>query len=90
MLVKELRKALKKMPGEMNVYLVGGNGVASAKHLFKLNLIGIEQSCELRTYFEDHTPDMQDGLIERETGFNTREELIAAYKKLAAEKDAVS
>jgi len=82
MLVEELRKALAKMPGEMNVYLTGGNGIASAKHLFKLNLVGVEQSCELRTYFEDHTPDMQDSLIERHTGFNTREELIDAYKKL--------
>lgn len=82
MLVKELRKALKKMPGEMNVYLVGGEGIASAKHLFALNLVGVEQSCQLRTYFQDHTPDMQDSLIERHTGFNTREELIEAYKAL--------
>lgn len=82
MLVKELRKALKKMPGEMNVYLVGGEGVASAKHLFELNLVGVEQCCQLRTYFQDHTPDMQDSLIERHTGFSTREELIEAYKAL--------
>ena len=87
MQVKELRKALAKMPGEMPVFAVNGNGIASAKHIFRLNLVGVEQFCELRTYFEDHTPDMQDSLIERNTGFNTREELIDAYKKLKAEKD---
>jgi hypothetical protein len=85
MLVKELRKALAKMPGEMNVYAVGGHGIASAQHTFKLNLTGVEQFCELRTYFEEHSPQLFDGLIERETGLQNRRELLDAYKAL---KDA--
>lgn len=84
MLVKELREALKDMPGEMNVYAVGGHGIASAKHIFKGNLVDVEQFCELRTYFEDHTPQFLDSKIERETGFANRDELIAAYLKLHA------
>lgn len=82
MLVKELRKALEDMPGEMNVYFVGGNGVAEARHIFRGNLIGVEQFCELRSYFEAHTPQFQDTKIERYTGFNNRDDLIAAYLKL--------
>ncbi len=88
MLVNDLRNALAKMPGEMPVFAVGGNGIASAKHIFRLNLVTVEQFCELRTYFEDHSPDMQDSLIERETGFNTREELIAAFKALKTDSGA--
>lgn len=83
MLVKELRKALKNMPGEMSVYAVDGKGIASAKHIFRANLIDVEQFCELRTYFEEHSPQFEDTKIERETGFKNRDELIAAYKKLA-------
>lgn len=82
MLVKELRDLLAKMPGEMNVYLVNGHGVAEAKHIFKANLVGVEQFCELRTYFEDHTPQFLDMKIERRTGFANRDELIDAYLKL--------
>ena len=82
MLVKELRKQLEEMPGEMNVYLVDGEGVQSAKHIFKANLVGVEQFCELRSYFQDHTPQFQDTLIERETGFNDRRALLDAYHKL--------
>lgn len=79
MLVKELRKALEGMPGEMNVHVVNGEGIAEAKHIFRMNLIGVEQFCEVRTYFQAHTPDMEDALIERRTGFKNREELIEAY-----------
>jgi len=85
MLVKDLRKALKKMPGEMNVYSVEGAGFASAKHVFKMNLSTVEQCCEIRTYFEEHTEDMLDSKIERETGFRNRDELIEDYKKLKSE-----
>lgn len=84
MKVMELREALADMPGEMSVYLVGGRGVAEASHIFRGNLVGVEQFCELRTYFEDHTPQFQDSKIERETGFQDRLELIDAYKKLLA------
>lgn len=84
MLVKELRDQLAKMPGEMPVFAVADNGFASAKHVFRMNLVGVEQFCEIRTYFEDHTPDMEDAKIERETGFKNRDDLIAAYKTLIA------
>ena len=84
MKVMELRKALAEMPGEMNVYLLDGKGVKSAKHLVGMNLVGMEQCCELITYFQDHTEDMLDSKIERETGFKNRDELIAAYKAAIA------
>lgn len=83
MKVKHLRKALEGMPGEMNVYLLGGTGVVSAKHVFALNLVRVEQWCEIIAYGEQHTEDMLDSKIERETGFKNRDELIAAYKTLS-------
>lgn len=82
MKVMELREALAEMPGEMNVYLLDGMGVKSAKHICALNLIGVEQRCEIVTYREEHTADLLDSKIERETGFKDRDELIDAYKKL--------
>lgn len=90
MLVKELRKALAKMPGEMNVYSVEGTGFASAKHIFRGSLVGVEQFCELRLYTEDHTPQFEDSLIERHTGFKTRVDLIEAYKVLKEKADEVA
>lgn len=84
MKVAELRAVLANMPGEMNVHLVSGIGVKSASHIFSLNLVGVEQFCELAAYGEVHTPNMQDSKIERETGFKDRDELIAAYKRLIA------
>jgi hypothetical protein len=84
MKVKELRDALADMPGEMPVYLVGGTGVASAQHLFGFNLVRVEQWCELAAYGQSHTENMLDSLVERETGFKNREELIAAYKGVLA------
>lgn len=88
MKVMELRDLLANMPGEMSVYNVKGEGIGSAKHIFRANLIGVEQFCEIITFFEDHTPDFQDTLIERETGFKTRRELLddhARLKKACAE-----
>ncbi|MEI4482181.1 MULTISPECIES: hypothetical protein [unclassified Phyllobacterium] len=85
MRVMELREALAKMPGEMNVFLVEGTGVRSAKHIFKANLVGVEQFCELCSYTEQHTPDFEDALIERHTGFKNRVELIEAYVALKSE-----
>jgi hypothetical protein len=82
MLVSELRDALKKMPGEMNVYNPEGYGFDSVKHIFKANLIGVEQFCEIKLFTESHTPDFEDTLIERETGFRNRRELLDAYKAL--------
>ena len=84
MKVMELREALADMPGEMSVYLWSGTGVKSAKHIFALNLVRVEQFCELITYEQQHTEDMLDSKIERETGFRNRDELIAAYKALTA------
>ncbi len=86
--VSELREQLKGMPGEMPVYLVCGKGVASAAHIFRGNLIGFEQFCELRTYFEEHTADGLDSKIERKTGFKDRDELIEAYLNLKQESAA--
>lgn len=83
MKVMELRAALAEMPGEMNVYLLSGAGVKSAKHVFALNLVGVAQFCELISYEQSHTEDMLDIKIERETGFKNRDELIAAYKALS-------
>ena len=80
MKVMELREALAKMPGEMTVHLVGGEGVRSVRHIFQMNLITVEQFCEVAGYFQEHTPDMEDMLIKRETGFENRNELITAYK----------
>lgn len=90
MVVKELRKVLAKMPGEMNVYAVDGVGIRTAKHIFRANLVGVEQFCELARWGEDHTPQFEDSKIERETGFKDRDELIAAYKALLAKQDAPS
>lgn len=86
MKVMELRAALADMPGEMNVHLLGGEGVRSAKHIFTLNLVRVEQHCELATYFQEHTEDMLNSKIERETGFKNRDELIAAYKAVVEAK----
>lgn len=86
MKVNELREAIKDMPGEMNVYFVGGEGLRSAQHTIKGNLIGFEQHLELASWFQDHAPNYTDSKIERETGFTNRLELIDAYKKLLAEK----
>lgn len=86
MKVNELREALAEMPGEMNVHLLDGIGVKSAKHIFALNLVRVEQWCEIISYAQEHTDDMLDSKIERETGFKNRDELIQAYKALAAER----
>ncbi|QGZ14007.1 hypothetical protein PP939_gp020 [Rhizobium phage RL38J1] len=81
--VNELREALKKMPGEMGVYVPDGTGVVSVKHIFRMNLVGVEQFAEIAIYGGDpHTPDMEDSLIERRTGFKNREELIEAFLEL--------
>lgn len=90
MLVKELRKALKRMPGEMPVYSVEGTGFRSAKHIFKGELVSVPQWCELCLYTENHTPQFHDSMIERETGFKNREELIAAYNKLTKSESLLS
>lgn len=83
MKVSELRDALAKMPGEMSVFIPSGEGMSSVKHVFRMNLIGVEQFAEVTFYGGDpHTPDMEDAKIERETGFKNRDELIAAYLKL--------
>ncbi|AIK68319.1 hypothetical protein P10VF_106 [Rhizobium phage vB_RleM_P10VF] len=88
MLVKELRKELAKMPGEMGVYIPDGTGVMSVKHVFRMNLVGVEQFAEITIFGGDpHTPDMEDSLIERRTGFHNREELIEAYLKLKGKDD---
>lgn len=86
MKVMELRAALADMPGEMPVYLLGGTGVSSAKHIFGLNLVRVEQWCEIISYGQGHTEDMLDSKIERETGFKNRDELIAAYKAISAQE----
>lgn len=83
MKVSELRNALAEMPGEMNVHIPSGEGVSSVKHIFRMNLIGVEQFAEVTFYGGDpHTPDMEDMKIERETGFANRDQLIAAYLEL--------
>lgn len=85
MTVTELRELLNHMPGEIPVYIPSGEGVMSAKHIFRGNLIGVDQFCEITVFGGDpHTPDFQDALIERETGFSDRKQLIAAYKALFA------
>ncbi len=84
MKVSELRDALAKMPGEMSVFIPSGEGISSVKHVFRMNLIGVEQFAEVTFYGgPSHTPDMEDAKIERETGFKNRDELIAAYLKLS-------
>ena len=88
MLVKDLRKALADMPGEMGVYVKEGTGIKSAAHIFRMNLIGVEQFCEIITYLDhDHTPQLEDALIERETGFTNRRELLVAFKALKSENE---
>ncbi|QGZ14279.1 hypothetical protein PP940_gp023 [Rhizobium phage RL2RES] len=90
MLVKELREELAKMPGEMNVYIPSGDGIRSVKHVFRMNLVGVEQFAEITIYGgDDHTPDMEDALIERRTGFKNRDELIDAFLKLKEGKEDV-
>lgn len=87
MMVKDLRDALSKMPGEMAVFIPSGEGIASVKHVFRMNLIGVEQFAEIAVYGGDpHTPDMEDAKIERETGFKNRDELIDAFLKLKEAK----
>lgn len=83
MKVSELRDALLDMPGEMNVHIPGGEGIMSVKHVFRMNLVGVEQFAEITIFGgDDHTPDMQDALIERQTGFENRDQLIEAYLAL--------
>ena len=83
MKVSELREALAEMPGEMNVYIPSGEGIRSVKHIFRINLVGVEQFAEVTIFGGDsHSPDMQDALIERQTGFTNRNQLIDAYLKL--------
>lgn len=83
MKVSELRDALAKMPGEISVFIPSGEGMSSVKHVFRMNLIGVEQFAEVTFYGGDtHTPDMEDAKIERETGFKNRDELIDAFLKL--------
>ncbi|OWV67893.1 hypothetical protein ATY76_13260 [Rhizobium sp. R339] len=83
MKVSELRDALSEMPGEMNVHIPSGEGVMSVKHIFRLNLVGVEQFAEITIFGGDpHTPDMEDSKIERFTGFKNRDELITAYLTL--------
>lgn len=89
MLVKELRKALADLPGEMNVYVPTGEGIMSAKHIFRGNLVGVEQFAELTVFLkgmDEHTPEFQDSKIERETGCKDRDALIAAYLHLKSAK----
>lgn len=87
MKVSELREALAEMPGEMNVHIPSGEGINSVKHIFRMNLIGVEQFAEITFYGGDqHTPDMEDAKIERETGFKNRDELITAFLKLKESK----
>ncbi len=89
MQVKELRELLADMPGEMCVYVPEGSGLMSVQHTFRANLVGVEQYCELLFFGMNehrHTPQFQDGKIERETGFKDRDELIAAYKRLQSDK----
>lgn len=89
MKVSELREALNSMPGEMSVYVPSGEGIMSVKHIFRMNLIGVEQFAEITVFGGDpHTPDMEDSKIERNTGFKNRDELIAAY--LALKEKAAS
>lgn len=86
MKVSELREALSEMPGEMTVHIPSGEGVMSVKHIFRINLIGVEQFAEVTVFGGDpHTPDMEDSKIERRTGFKNRDELIDAYLKLKEE-----
>lgn len=83
MKVGELRDALYEMPGEMSIYIPSGEGIASVKHVFRMNLKGVEQFAEITIFGGDpHTPDMEDSKIERHTGFKNRDELIEAYLKL--------
>lgn len=89
MRVSELREALAEMPGEMNVHIPSGEGVMSVKHVFRMNLIGVEQFAEITIFGGDpHTPDMQDALIERRTGFENRDQLIDAYLELKNAQEA--
>lgn len=86
MKVSELREALSEMLGEMTVHIPSGEGVMSVKHIFRMNLIGVEQFAEVTVFGGDpHTPDMEDSKIERHTGFKNRDELIDAYLKLKEE-----
>lgn len=91
MKVMELREQLKDMPGEMYVYIAGddAHGIASAKHIFRGNLIGVDQFCELRTAFQEHTPQFEDIKIERYTGCKDRDELIEAFNNQKEELEAL-
>lgn len=91
MQVKELRELLADMPGEMSVYNPNGHGAISVRHIFRGNLVGVEQFCEILFFSEnnhEHTPQFQDSKIERHTGFKDRDALIAAYLKLAKPESA--
>lgn len=86
MLVKELRALIANLPGEMSVYRKSGEGLASVQHTFRGNLIGFDQYLELLFFGEDeHTPNHEDIMIERNTGFKNRVELIDGYKALQKE-----
>jgi len=60
----------------LNVHIPSGEGVASVKHVFRMNLIGVEQFAEITIFGGDpHTPDMEDSKIERETRVDGRKGL---------------
>jgi len=84
MKVYELRELLKAMPGEMCVYNMSGNGLASVKHVVELNLEPRRHESVLWNAFFSDPENLQDTLIERETGFKDRRGLISAYKELLA------
>jgi len=89
MQVKDLREQLERIPGEIYVYNAEGMGINSVAHIFRGNLIGVEQFCELITQFEQHTPQFEDIKIERYTGCKDRVELIEAFLALKAELEVI-
>ncbi|QIW87743.1 hypothetical protein Ab1vBOLIVR5_gp95c [Agrobacterium phage OLIVR5] len=80
MRVSDLLEILEGVNPHLPLHMKEGVGIKSVKVIDTLNYSGVESFVEFLTFYDkEHTPDLEDTLIERETGFKNREDLIKAY-----------
>lgn len=91
MTVGELLEALEGVNPHLSIFHVEGVGMKSIKVVNRLNLVGVESFVEFLLYSDrvGHTEELEDCLIERNTGFKNREELIEAYQEMKARMDGL-
>uniref|UniRef100_A0AAU8HY22 Uncharacterized protein n=2 Tax=unclassified Caudoviricetes TaxID=2788787 RepID=A0AAU8HY22_9CAUD len=85
MRVSELLEILEDVNPHLSLHMKEGVGIKSVKVINSMNYVGVESFVEILTFYDgEHTPELGDTLIERETGFKNREELIEAFKEQKA------